>query len=210
MFLFYLFAPSACYIFFILFYLCCVFAVRAGGVWSALGLRRSVCGVFSVWRRRLWPVGLPWLPPSGLAGLVANSRPQAAGFGDLSALGRGRPICRSFPCDSAFYLHTALGLWLPVLVGLPPGVWASSGCCSSGSSWAGGALVPSPRPLPVGFQVFLVYGVLMASSGPLLAWVRLCLELCASSGWFSGLLCLRAGGKHRPRTRREDSETQES
>ena len=36
-----------------------------------------------------------------------------------------------------------------------PGVWASSGCCSSGSSWAGGVLVASSGPQVAGFRVFL-------------------------------------------------------
>ena len=68
-----------------------------------------------------------------------SSHGRGCRVGDLSAVGRGWAICKSFPCDSACYLHTALGLWLPVLgVGGLPWVWASTGCSSLGSSWAGG------------------------------------------------------------------------
>ena len=141
--------------FFSFFYLCCVFAVRAGGLWPALGppavsLRRLLCLAVVLVACRASVAG-----SFGSCRACGQLSASSGWFWGSFCFGSGGRCGRFFPSTSVYHSHAALGLWLPVLVGLP-GVWASTGCCSSGSSWAGGVLVASAGPQVAGFRVFLV------------------------------------------------------
>ena len=190
-------------------YLCCVFAVRAGGLVAgsgppAVSLRRLLCLAVVLVACRASVAGSfgscrACGQLSASSGWFWGSFCFGAGGADVNHFQTN--FCASFASSSGPLAvgvggsSQGLGLYRLLLFGVLLGWRGARAQPSASTGW---------------FSILLS---LRSAQGQLWAFIGRCsvvFELCASSGWFSGLLCLRAGGKHRPRTRREDSETQES